>query len=95
MATRKTAADPDYDTLHAAVQELGAQIAELAGTGQEGLKSKLQAGAERLRGLIESARERGENAARELRQEVKAHPLASVAVAFAVGLILGGLLRRR
>lgn len=95
MASRKAASRSDKEDLHAAVAELSAQIQEMAENGQENLKSKLQAGAERLRDMVGTARDRGEHAAEELRDQVKDHPLMSVGIAFGVGFLLGGILKRR
>lgn len=46
-----------------------------------------------LREKLEAARASGEEAARELRREVEAHPLASLGVAFGAGYLLARLFR--
>ncbi len=99
MSTRTTSQD-ELDELRQAFESLRADVAALNDSLQQVLQSRTnEAGEtgnegeavsdlEALRRKVEELRDSSETAARELAQEVEAHPLLSVGVAFGIGYLL-------
>jgi|GEM_PF-1885392 len=92
-------ADADIKALHNQVSELGNQLGALitrvkkdGGTLAEAELTQLQ---ERLQGLLEDAKDKGQEAIALVEDTVRERPGTSLLTAFAAGAIITGLLLRR
>ncbi|WP_033070025.1 DUF883 family protein [Thalassospira australica] len=97
MAT-KTETTADTAKLQADVDALRGDLAEVTKTlktmGGQTAESKTQAAAERIREVSGQAREQIDHARGVAVGQVRENPLASVAVTFGVGLLVGRLLQK-
>jgi ElaB/YqjD/DUF883 family membrane-anchored ribosome-binding protein len=91
--------DAELRALHNQVTELGSQLGALlssvkkdGGSLAEAELTQLQ---ERLQGLLEEARDKGQEAIAMVEDTVRERPGASLLTAFAAGAIITGLLLRR
>ncbi len=73
-------------------QSAGAESATEEGEGEPASGEELNEW-EALRQRLEAAREGGEQAVRELRNEVEQHPLASIGIALGLGYLLARLFK--
>ena len=82
-----------------AMAEMGAQSRSRAAAEiralAEGTSTRIAEGRQRFADLREQAGARGELAVRQVRGQVQAHPLATLALAIGVGMLLGHLMMRR
>lgn len=96
MATRTETTDTAK--LQADVDALRSDLAEITKTlkamGGQAAESKTQAAAERIREVTGQARDQFDNARGAAVDQVRENPLASVAVTFGVGLLIGRLLQK-
>jgi len=97
MAT-KTETTADNAKLQADVDALRSDLAEITKTlktmGGQAAETKTQAAAERIREVTGQARDQFDHARGVAVDQVRENPLASVAVTFGIGLLIGRLLHK-
>ncbi|AXO15233.1 DUF883 family protein [Thalassospira indica] len=97
MAT-KTETTADNAKLQADVDALRSDLAEITKTlktmGGQAAETRTQAAAERIREVTGQARDQIDHARGVAVDQVRENPLASVAVTFGVGLLIGRLLQK-
>ncbi len=76
-------------------EHLGESASEAGRHGLAGLRDAYDRAQVNARVYGDTARRQAEEATGKAREQVKAHPLSTVAGAFAVGVVLGALLGRR
>lgn len=64
-------------------QDMSSMASDMFGVAREGVG-----------GAVKNAKEKGAELAEALEEQVQEHPLATVGIAFGVGLLVGALLRR-
>lgn len=88
----------DLNTLRSDVRKLTEDLSRAAQTGAAAASEEAQAELKRLRAdlddLYQRARSKGKASLESVEEQVERNPLASLAVAFGVGLLLGKLLDR-
>jgi|SRR5690554_642666 len=88
----------DLNTLRSDVRKLTEDLTRAAQTGASAASEEAQAELRRLRSdlddLYHRARSKGQASLESVEEHVERNPLASLAVAFGVGLLLGKLLDR-
>lgn len=105
MATAKTAADDepdlkkDVEALRADLDALRGDLAQILGTlkvkAGNRAESEIDAIRKRIERLATDVQSSGREAARVVEEQIEERPLASLAMAFAIGLMLGRLFDRR
>ncbi|CAM3295195.1 DUF883 family protein [Thalassospira profundimaris] len=97
MAT-KTETTADNAKLQADVDALRSDLAEITKTlktmGGQAAETRTQAAAERIREVTGQARDQFDHARGVAVDQVRDKPLASVAVTFGIGLLVGRLLHK-
>lgn len=97
MAT-KTETTADNAKLQADVDALRSDLAEITKTlkamGGQAAETRTQAAAERIREVTGQARDQFDHARGVAVDQVRDKPLASVAVTFGIGLLIGRLLHK-
>ncbi len=76
-------------------EDLGSVAKDRAQRARERVEERLTDLKDRTSSAAHSARVRGKYAVRQVEHTVEEHPLASVGIAFGVGLLVGALLSRR
>ncbi|WP_366553149.1 hypothetical protein [Aquibaculum sediminis] len=88
----------DLDTLREDVKKLTEQLSRTAKSGASAASEEAQAELSRLRAELDELYGRavsgGQASIESMERQVERHPLASLAAAFGVGLLLGKLLDR-
>lgn len=82
----------DLDALR---KDLAGVVEAIKGTAQGRADSEVEALQERLNKLADDVQAGGREGLRAVEQQIEERPLASLAVAFAVGMVLGRLFDRR
>ena len=90
----KESVDAATERVEAATRRLAGEIDRLVAEGVKTVQSAASEYAEKLGENAEVAREQAKKAYAESQEYVKDNPVPSVLGAFAVGLLLGALLRR-
>jgi ElaB/YqjD/DUF883 family membrane-anchored ribosome-binding protein len=102
MATGQESARDATERLSAEIAKLREELAEIAARVRDGVapsardaaRAAARAAASSVSDLGEKAREYGEATVTSAKEQVRAHPLAAVGVAFALGAVAALLLRR-
>lgn len=71
------------DDLSQLRQDVASMASDVFGVARDGMG-----------GAVEQAKKRGQELAETLEEQVQEHPLATVGIAFGVGLLVGALVRR-
>lgn len=82
----------DFDSLR---QDVGQLVATLKGNAGDRAEAELEQFRERLNRLAADVRTGGRERMRNVESQIEERPLTSLAMAFAVGLMLGRLFDRR
>ena len=82
----------DIDTLR---KDLGAVLERIKGTAANRAETEIQALQKHINRIADDVQTSGREGIRALEERVEERPLISLAVAFAVGLVLGRLFDRR
>ena len=95
MNARDDVTAKEFDTLRADIQQLRTDFASINRTVRDLAGSLGSEAYERVREKAGEARERAEEATEAVTRTIGDRPLASVAIAFVVGLLMGLLFGRR
>ena len=82
----------DVDTLR---KDLAAALDRLKGTAASRAESEIQALQKRINRIADELQTGGRESLRAVEERIEERPLVSLAIAFAVGLVLGRLFDRR
>lgn len=91
MATAKTQASASPEELSRQIAELREEVDRLKNSVAEGV---VEQALEQIRAAADEVRKGTTGGLSTLRQEVREHPLPSVAIAFGLGVVLGVLISR-
>lgn len=84
----------ETDTLKQDVAQLRSDLAALTDDFKKRANEQTHAGMDRARGQTRNLAQEGEKYARQSREEIEAHPFASILAGFGVGLLIGKILSR-
>lgn len=89
------AAEKEYETLRAEMEQLRSDISAISQTLQDIVQTEGTASYERIRKSAEKVQSQARHTAEALSDQIEERPLTSLAGAFVVGLLLGMLFGRR